>query len=122
MLFVGVVANVPAFWLFIVVVPAMCILPIFAGRVIQRQIWPAAYQVVQEIAQRERQGEHVGDGVDAEKDRLRTVMSKASRLIQRRVLGIKTKMVLQKWVQPGRACSSAFPLAYPVLRGRRPLP
>ncbi|GBF89503.1 phospholipid-transporting ATPase [Raphidocelis subcapitata] len=58
-LFAGSVGNSPLYWLLTLVSPIVCVTPVFAVRQAQRYFRPKYYQVVQEIAARERRGEAV---------------------------------------------------------------
>ena len=58
-LFAGAVAPCPLFWLVAAGVPALCVLPTWGARAAARYLAPAYYEVVQEIAARERRGEDV---------------------------------------------------------------
>eukprot|EP00879_Flechtneria_rotunda_P010836 GHRR01011325.1.p1 GENE.GHRR01011325.1~~GHRR01011325.1.p1 ORF type:complete len:1369 (+),score=416.83 GHRR01011325.1:1346-5452(+) len=84
------VAAIPSYWLMIVVVPITCMLPVFFFRAIKRHLRPVPYQLVQEIAIRERQGETVDmegyDGGAGRNNQLKGIMARATRLVQRKVL------------------------------------
>jgi hypothetical protein len=105
-LFLGAVANAPFFWVASFIVPLMCVLPSFAARQLQRYLRPRYYQVVQEIAARERRGEEVYEGVCApeaprQRPQLASVMARASRLIAR------TAAKRDSWGGGGAAAAAA---------------
>jgi hypothetical protein len=56
-LMAGVAGNSLSFWLLVLVVPLICVLPSFFWRAAVRHVRPALYQRVQEVAARERRGE-----------------------------------------------------------------
>lgn len=89
-LFTGTIANALFFWLTIVIVPGACILPTFAARQLRRYLRPEYYQLVQEVAARERAGEVVaaGGGAGRSGKQLTGMMARASRLMQRKVRGV----------------------------------
>lgn len=86
--FTGTAGNAVFFWMTVAVVTMMCVLPTFGLRQLRRYLWPEYYQVVQEIAARERRGEVVLDG--DRRCQLTGVMARASRLMQRKALKSST--------------------------------
>lgn len=83
----GVAGNAPSFWLLVLVVPLMCVVPVFFFRAARRQLRPELYQVVQEVAARERKGEDLSVGaVSAGRAALQEVqraVSRAGQLVAR---------------------------------------
>jgi len=86
--FVGAIGNALFFWLAVIIAPLTCVLPLFAARQLQRYLTPAYYQVVQEIAARERTGEVVLAGGLPSKVAARPpgVTARASRLMARKTM------------------------------------
>jgi hypothetical protein len=91
-MFYGTIANARFFWMTAAATTLVCVLPVFGARQLQRYLRPACYQVVQEIAARERAGEALGSepggaggaalgGKPAEQ-----LASRSTRLMQRKAL------------------------------------
>jgi hypothetical protein len=89
-IFCGTIANATFFWLTAAVTTAICVLPVFGIRQLMRYLRPAYYQVVQEIAARERAGEaavavELAGGARSGKSAAH-LAARASRLMQRKAL------------------------------------
>jgi hypothetical protein len=91
--FIGSIANSAFFWMTVVSVPLVCVLPFFAARQLQRYLRPAYYQVAQEMAAREREAGGalfegvLGAGPSGRHGRAApSVAARASRLMARKVL------------------------------------
>lgn len=119
-LFSGVVGNAPFFWLTVLIVPGACVLPTFAARTLQRFLRPVYYQLVQEVAARERAGDAVfageacraGGGAAGAPSGL---VARASRLMSRKSLkavcaaaggGGKAAVELAHAGQSGQLCAT----------------